>query len=82
MRRLVNLFFILLATLIFAVALLFVLGNPEPLALELLITDWQPSAGAGAMLTGFLLAGLLLGVVVGLSMAGWLRRHRRGGDAS
>lgn len=78
MRRLANLVLLLLAILVFAIALLFVLGNPEPVSLELLITDWQPTAGAGAMLTGFLLTGLLLGVVLGLMMAGLFRRRQRG----
>ena len=79
MRWLTNLFLFLFVVAVFAAGLLFLLGNPDPVTLELFVTEWQPSAAVGQMLLLFFLAGLLVGVVAGSLAAGIVRRRRRSG---
>lgn len=77
MRWLFNILIILLAALLCFACLLFLIGNPEPVRLELLITAWQPQAPLGQWLLMFLLGGLLLGLLAGLLIAGAFRFPRR-----
>ncbi len=76
MRLLSNLFLFLFVVAVFLAGLLFLLGNPDPVTLELFITDWQPSAALGQMLLAFLFGGLLVGVIMGFLAAGVVRRRR------
>lgn len=78
MRLLRNIIAILLALAAFAVGVLFVLANKNPVHLDLLVAHWQ--AGAGILLLGVLVAGLLIGLIAGLGLDGLLRL-RRGGSS-
>ena len=77
MRWLLNFLIVLLALVLFLVCLLFLLGNPQPVRLELLITAWQPEAPLGQWLLLFLLGGIAAGLAAGLLLAGVLRLSRR-----
>ncbi len=68
-RWLGNLLLTLFAFLLFLAALGFVLANPEPVNLNLVVTAWQVPVGLGASLVAALLAGLLLGFFCGLMLA-------------
>ncbi len=77
MRWLANFLLILLAGLLCFAGLLFLLGNPEPVSLELLVTAWQPRAPLGQWLLLFLLGGLVLGLAAGLLAGASLRKRHR-----
>ena len=79
MRWLFNLFTVLFLLLVFLLAVTFVLGNTQPVTLELFWTNWQPSVPSGQLLVAVLAAGMLLGLLVGVMIAsGWhLSRRRR-----
>ncbi|WP_111656336.1 hypothetical protein [Isoalcanivorax indicus] len=78
MRWLLNLLLVAVTLVVFLAAILFLLGNAQPTGVELLLTDWQPVAPLGQWLLGFLLAGLLLGLIAGAILAtGWRRRYPR-----
>lgn len=76
MRWILNLFCLLFALAVFVSAMLFVMGNPVPVTLDLFWSDWRPQVPAGQLLVGFLLVGLLLGFMVGLMLAGVWRLSR------
>ena len=78
-RWLLNLLLVLLTMTLLLAGILFLLGNPQPVALDLLVVAWQPSAALGQWLLAFLLCGLAIGLLAGLALSGAfrLRRQRR-----
>lgn len=77
MRWLLNFLIVLLGLALFLVCLLFLLGNPQAVKLELLVTAWQPEAALGQWLLLFLLGGVAAGLAAGLLLGGVLRLPRR-----
>ena len=77
MRWLINLLLFLFALAVFVLALLFVMANPEPVAVDMLFADWQPVVGLGQAVIGVLLVGLVAGFLLGLLISGVIRVRRR-----
>lgn len=77
MRWLANFLLVLLAGLLCFAGLLFLLGNSEPVSLELLVTARQPRAPLGQWLLLFLLVGLVLGLLTGLLVGASVRKRHR-----
>ncbi|MBZ2188157.1 hypothetical protein K8B33_03560 [Alcanivorax sp. JB21] len=78
-RWLLNFLLVLLTLTLLLTGILFLLGNPQPVVLDLLVVAWQPSAALGQWLLAFLLCGIAIGLLAGLALSGAfrLRRQRR-----
>ena len=68
MTRLYYVGWIVAALLLFAAAALFVLANPQPLSLSLLVTDTPLHGGAGVLVLSVFVAGSLLGLLAGFGL--------------
>lgn len=63
---------LLLLAFLFLACLLFVVSNPAPVRVDLLVLDWQPHLALGSLLLLTLILGLLLG-----ALAPWALRQLR-----
>lgn len=77
MTRVVYVFWLLLAALLFTLALLFVLANPEPVTLNLLMPFTLFEMRLGVLVLAALLVGLALGLVGGYGVRHLLQLIRR-----
>lgn len=79
MNRLIYLAWVLVTAAIFFPVLAFVMVNREPLALDLLVRDWQWTVPAGIAIVLALVVGILIGFVAGFGLR-LLRTQAAGRD--
>ncbi len=68
MTRLYYVGWIVLALVLFSAAFLFVLANPQPLSLSLLVTDVPLQADAGVLVLSVFVVGSLFGLLAGFGL--------------
>ena len=73
MTRLYYVGWIVAALVLFAAALLFVLANPEPVSVSLLVNDASIDASAGVLVLAVFIVGSLFGMVAGFGLRALLR---------
>ena len=73
MTRLYYAGWIIAAVVLFSAALLFVLANPEPVSVSLLVNDLSLNLSAGVLVLAVFIAGSLFGLVAGFGLRALLR---------